>query len=413
MMFHTEKNVADDVQLISHRLLHQAGFMKQVSSGIYTLTPLAQRVMAKIAAVVREEMDAIEGQEVLMPILQPQMLWQESGRLNSIQEELVRLRDRKGQSMVLAMTHEEAVTDMARQFIRSYRQLPQMVYQLQTKVRDEPRPRGGLVRLREFMMKDAYSFHTTEESLQSWYVKVAEAYTKFYQRCGVNALQVQADSGMMGGLLSHEYMVVSSGGEDTLLLCSNCGYAANIEVAKWNSTAEGNVCAECQSPLETKRGIEVGNIFQLGTKYSSPMKATFADESGLQKPLVMGCYGIGLTRMIACIVEENHDDKGIIWPPSVTPFGAHLLTIGQDAEVVEVAEQLHHALGPQCVLFDDRAVSAGVKLTDADLLGMPWRIAVSTRSLRAGGVELSHRKSGVSEIVSAQSVAQRIRVPLM
>jgi prolyl-tRNA synthetase len=412
MMLKTEKDVSTDVQLRSHRWLLRAGFMKQIASGIYSLTPLAHRVLQQIANVAREEMNALGGQEVLMPIVQPATLWQESGRLESIPDELMRLNDRAGQPMVLAMTHEEAVTDLARHFIQSYRQLPQMVYQVQTKIRDEPRPRGGLVRLREFQMKDAYSFHATQVSLELWYKQVAEAYAKFYARCGVKALCVESDSGMMGGRVAHEYMVLSSGGEDTLLICPNCHYAANLEVAKSISTPDGEVCAHCQTPLTTTRGIEVGNIFQLGTKYSQPMNATFTDESGSQQPFLMGCYGIGITRMLACIVEENCDEKGMVWPVSVAPFSMHLVPIGPSAEVVEIWQRLEREFGENRVLVDNRDVSPGVKFADADLLGMPYRVTVSARSLQAGGVEVTCRKTGVSEIVGVDAVVSGTHLSL-
>jgi len=510
-LFKTERDAPSDAQLISHQLLVRAGLIRQISSGIYSLTPLAFRAISKIADLAREEMSRVSGQEVLLPVTQPSSLWEQSGRYEKIDSSLARWKDRNGQDMVLAMTHEEAVTDLIRHFVSSYRQLPIMVYQIQTKFRDEPRPRGGLVRLREFMMKDAYSFHTDTADLDVFYNRMIEAYERFYERCGVNVLRVEADTGMMGGGISHEFMILSDGGEDTLLTCRNCGYAANREVAvsaktmndsgdepSWkfyvssdgkhvvvgtpNATnisevklaralgiadvREANIseiqqfnvalhgwldietfnargvfvvlddsfashtacqsrgyhlvdilavesgehCLHCGNVLETVRGIEVGNIFQLGTQYTLPMHAEFTKRDGSLHPLVMGCYGIGITRMLACVIEDNHDEHGIVFPESIAPYQYHLVQIGTDVDVTSAAEKLYNKLGAEQVLYDDRDATAGVKFTDSDLLGLPHRLTVSKKSLATGCVELKHRKTGVTSLIPVNDFENALSV---
>lgn len=405
MFYKTEKQVTADAVLASHRLLVQAGLIKQVAAGMYSLSPIGYRAVRRIEQLLREEMDAIGGQEILMPILQPAALWRESGRLDGIDQELVRLQDRSGQQMVLAMTHEEAVTDMARHYIHSYRQLPMMAYQIQTKVRDEARPRGGLVRLREFLMKDAYSFHADSGSLDAFYEEMITAYESFYRRAGIDVLKVDSDTGVMGGGSAHEFMLVTDGGEDTLIVCPPCDYAANKEVA---AAGPGQSCAHCGGTLQAVRGIEVGNIFKLGTKYSYSMKAEYTDADGHRQPLVMGCYGIGISRMLAAIIEQNHDDKGIVWPTSVAPFAFHLVAVGNDEDVVHTAASVYTELGADHVLYDDRNTTPGVKFMDADLLGLPTRLTVSRRSLNAGGVEVQDRTTGNVRIVHAADIQQAL-----
>lgn len=408
LLFKTERAVSSDAMLPSHGLLLRAGLIKQVSAGIYSLTPLAQRVVQRISALVREEMNGLDGQEVLLPVAQPASLWEESGRYETIDASMARWSDRNGQAMVLAMTHEEAVTDLVRHAVQSWRQLPLMVYQVQTKFRDEARPRGGLVRLREFLMKDAYSFHANRDSLDDFYERMATAYDTFFRRCGITALKVESDTGMMGGGMAHEFMVLAAGGEDTLIVCPGCQYAANQEVAVFRSVIHGQVCVHCGSLLQAVRGIEVGNIFKLGTKYSEPMRATFADSDGSLQPMIMGCYGIGISRVLACIIEANHDDLGIVWPASVAPYDAHLVVLGDQDDVRTAADGLYQQLGASRVLYDDRDATAGVKLTDADLLGLPLRITVSRRSLAAGGAELKVRRSGETRVVTLADVEQAL-----
>ncbi|QQE77089.1 proline--tRNA ligase [Alicyclobacillus sp. SO9] len=512
-LFKTERQVPSDAELKSHQLLIRAGFVRQIAAGIYSLTPLAWRTISNISQIAREEMSKVGGEEVLLPVTQPASLWKQSGRYEDIDSSLVRWTDRNEHKMVLAMTHEEAVTDLVRHFVSSYRQLPLILYQIQTKFRDEARPRGGLVRLREFLMKDAYSFHADTKSLDVFYDKMIEAYEAFYARCGVSVLRVEADTGMMGGGASHEFMVLSDGGEDTLVTCRGCGYAANNEVAvskkpslgskemaSWTlykgsdgrrivagapessqisavklahtlgereiqeldvheleqlglsssgwldgekirhteltvilddsfsshsmsqtgvyqfadiiTVEEGDPCLHCGESLSTVRSIEVGNIFKLGTRYSSPMGATFTQKDGSVSPLTMASYGIGITRMLACIVEDNHDEDGIVFPKSIAPFTYHLVRIGQDEEVMRTAEQIYNELGTNQVLYDDRHETPGVKFADADLVGLPYRLTVSTTSLKRGGIELKDRKTGHVTVVPIQNLQQTLSTAL-
>ncbi len=555
----TLREVSQEAEMASHRLLLRAGMIRQLAAGIYTYLPLAWRVLRKIEEIMREEMDAIGGQEISMPVVQPAELWQESGRWHELGPVLFRLRDRANRDLVLGMTHEEVITDLVRREVNSYRQLPFMLYQIQTKVRDEPRPRGGLVRVREFIMKDGYSFHADEADLRAYYPQVYQAYASIFRRCGLDALVVEADPGMMGGSLSHEFMLVTEAGENSLAICGGCDYAANAEVASFRKKSfplereeeilevatpgmktieavadflevessktlkaifysangevtfavirgdlevnetklanalkvpelrlaseeelaaaglvagyaspiglEGRVkvvaddsillgnnfvaganregyhlknvnyprdfkvdlltdialvqggefCPRCEGRLRVTRGIELGHIFQLGTKYSEALGATFSDASGRQKPIVMGCYGIGLGRLMAACVEQNHDDFGIIWPVSIAPYQLHLIGLGMaDGEALKRAEELYRRLKDKgyAVLYDDREESAGVKFNDADLIGIPLRLTVSQRTLKENGVEVKLREAKESRIVGFADLEDQIEALL-
>jgi prolyl-tRNA synthetase len=549
-----------EVEMASHGLMLRAGLISKLASGIYSYLPLGWRSVRKIQDVMRKEMNAIGGQEINMPVVNPGDIWKESGRWDEIGPEMARFKDRSGRDMCLAMTHEESVTDLARRFIDSYRQLPCVVYHIQTKFRDEPRARGGLVRVREFTMKDAYSFHTDQADLDRYYPYMCTAYERICRTCGVPVVKVLSDVGMMGGSMAHEFIYLTDSGEDTLILCPECGYAANREVAMFNKTPEqesaptgenqapvekvhtpgkdtiasvtgylgvspvlsiktmayftqednrlvialirgdldinerklanfvgtsqvrlaspeelgahglvqgfmspvgvghlevivddsispeysyvaganekdyhfvnvvpgrdfsldsvadiaaardGDLCPVCNAPLVQARGIEVGNTFMLGTRYSKSMGANFQGEDGALKPLVMGCYGMGVGRLLACIVEENRDEKGISWPITVAPYHVHLLSLGTGSQVIEIAENIYDKLGQLGVevLYDDRDESAGVKFNDADLLGMPIRVTVSKRSLEAGGVEVKLRAGEESMIVPLDGFEDKI-----
>ncbi|MBM3242297.1 proline--tRNA ligase [Candidatus Poribacteria bacterium] len=549
-------------EIPSHLLLMRAGMIRPLAAGIYSCLPLAQRSLHKIEQITREEMDAIGGQEINMPLVHPAELWRETGRWNElIGKELIGFKDRYSRDFVLAMTHEESITDLARKEINSYRQLPLMLYQIKLKFRDEERPRAGLIRVREFTMKDAYSFHTDENDLNIYYEKVYQAYLNIFCRCGIGdgLIVVESDPGMMGGLGAHEFMLVTESGEDKLILCSRCDYKANAEVAMaqkqvfdhgepreieevatpgqktiaevanylgvkesqtlkvvfystgkeiilvgirgdlevneiklmnvlktpdlWIATDEelrqddlvagyaspirlsgikvvlddsvpkatnlvagankenyhlknvnyprdfpdqepqpivtdiamaqdGEECVHCGGRLKAARGIEVGNIFKLGTKYSSAMGATYLDQSGKEHPIVMGCYGIGMGRLMASVVEANHDEDGIIWPLSVTPYQIYLMNIGQGEDVIEQVEKLYYQLQEQGyeVLFDDREESPGVKFKDADLLGMPIRVAVSARTLRENSVEVKLRKEKEKQMVKLDNLNQTLEL---
>ncbi|MEK6190814.1 MAG: proline--tRNA ligase [Chloroflexota bacterium] len=543
LFFTTLREDPAEAEMVSHRLLVRAGYVRQLGSGIYSLLPLGFRVTRRVEQVIREELNAIGGQEMEMPVVHPADLWKESGRYQKIGPELVRFKDRAGRDMVLAMTHEEVVTDLVRDFVHSYRQLPAIVYHFQTKFRDEPRSRGGLIRVREFVMKDSYTLDADEAGLDRGYELHREAYVKIFQRLGLPTVIVGSDVGIMGGSEAHEFMVLNEHGEDSLVLCESCGYAANQQIAivarpdppaeepltaeevatpaadtiaslaeqlgigtertakamfyvtgdgrlvtailrgdfEVNETKltnavkavgglrpahvdeiraagmepgyaspigahdtvvvvdelaarspnlvaganrhgyhllnvnhgrdfiadlvaditnarEGDPCPQCGKPVVLRHGIEVGNIFKLGTDFTKALGATYLAEDGSRQLVVMGSYGIGLGRNVACIVEEHHDDKGIVWPREVAPYPAHLVALGagKDPAVGEAAEGLYQRLTDAGVeiLYDDRDESPGVKLTDAELLGMPTILTVSTRSLAAGGVEVTDRASG-------------------
>ena len=561
MFGRTIREIPSDAELISHQLSIRAGLIRQLAAGIYSYLPLGWRVIRKIEQIMREEMDAVDGQELSMPVVQPAEIWRITGRYDAPAPgpALLRFKDRTGHDMVLAMTHEEAVTDLARQELNSYRQLPVMVYQIQTKFRDEPRPRGGLVRVREFIMKDGYSFHPDQESLDAYYPRIYQAYLNIFRRCGVETVPVEADTGIMGGSASHEFMVLSEAGEDTLVLCPECKYAANAEKAEFAkgegpqgpplplervptpgtttieavarligvetrqtlkavfySTPEGQVifavirgdldvnpaklsnvlggvelhisteeelkaagivagyaspvglsgmrviaddsvtraynlvaganepgyhlknvnyprdfqaervadialarsgdpCPRCGRPLTASRGIELGHVFKLGTKYSAAVGATYLDRDGVARPMVMGCYGIGAGRLLACIIEQHHDDKGIIWPPSVAPFQVHIVSLaGNDVRVVQAADALYERLlgAGYEVLYDDRQESAGVKFNDADLIGIPVRLTVSRRTVESQSVELKPRWSEEKRLVPEAELEAAIRETL-
>jgi prolyl-tRNA synthetase len=543
LFFTTLRDDPSEAEMPSHRLLLRAGYVRQLGTGIYSLLPLGFRVTKRVEQIIREEIDRIGGQELEMPVVHPAELWKETGRYEAIGDELVRFKDRAGRDMVLAMTHEEVVADLLRDIVRSYRQLPMIVYHFQTKFRDEPRARGGLIRVREFVMKDSYSCDLDEAGLDRAYWLHYEAYRRIFERLGIETIAVSSDVGMMGGSLAHEFMFLNPAGEDVLVLCEACDYAANQQVAAvgkpapapeeplpaeeietpgtttieslatflgvprsrtakaaffvtgdgrfvvaivrgdydvnetklvnavkatgglrpahveeitargmeagygspigardalvvvddlverspnlvaganrvgWHirnvnvprdftpdivvdiaNAREGDPCPRCGGTLVLRRGIEVGNIFKLGTKYTAALGATYLGEDGERHPIVMGSYGIGLGRNLACVVEAHHDEKGLAWPAEVAPYPAHLVAIGaaKEPRVTEVAERLHQLAldAGREILYDDRDESPGVKFTDAELLGMPTILTVSPRSLAAGGVEVTDRATG-------------------
>jgi prolyl-tRNA synthetase len=529
----------------SAALLIRAGFIRQLGAGIYTMLPLGLRSSSKIKAILREEMDAIGCHELLMPFTQPADLWNETGRTQLVGDELVRFKDRAGRDMVLAATHEEVATDLIRREVRSYRQLPVLFFQLQTKFRDEVRPRAGLLRAREFLMKDAYSFHATEDDFNRVYEDFHQAYLRIFERSEIPVRVVESGAGYMGGWGSHEFILEAGVGEDVLLVCPEGDYSANREVAIttfeipvegalqveevatpdsktiaavagylgvntnrtvkavfYNADGEfvfvvirgdrdvneiklqavlgsntlrpatdeeirasgavpgyaspvgltgitvvadlsaqspnlvaganregfhlkhvnlgrdfqathvadiavvyaGDPCPVCGTSLEERRGIEVGNIFKLGYKYSASLNASFQDENGNEQLMIMGSYGIGVGRLLAAVAEHHHDDKGLVWPESISPFDVHVVGLGASDEVQAAVDALEAGLkrAGKDALFDDREDSAGVKFNDADLIGIPWRVTVSPRSLKAGGYEVKHRRG---ESSSARTVA--------
>ncbi|MFN3332543.1 MAG: proline--tRNA ligase [Caldilinea sp.] len=554
LFFQTLREVPADADVVSHQLMLRAGMIHQIAAGIFDFLPLALRTKYKIEDIFREEMDAIGGQEVTLPMVHPAELWQKSGRWYQIGSDMARFKDRNDRDMVLGMTHEEIMADLAKKYIKSYRQLPTMLYQIQTKFRDEPRPRAGLLRVREFTMKDAYTFDRDEAGIDAYYPHFYQAYFNIFHRCGIDVVAVKSDTGMMGGRMAHEFMALTDIGEDTLVLCDACGYSANRQVAVFRkpeppaaaplpleevatpnvSTIEalahflgvsesetakavfmladidqpngtvkeqfvfcvvrgdmelnetkltnaikarrlrpattpeikaigaepgygspigiareqvllvvddlvarspnlvaganregyhlrntnygrdysadivvdlvaandGYACPNCGAALYTARGVEVGNIFKLGTKYSIAMGATYLDENGEEKPIVMGSYGIGSGRLMAVIIELHHDEAGIKWPITVAPYQVILVSLATEKtpEVTEAAEKFYAdllAAGVE-VLYDDREERAGVKFNDADLIGIPIRLTLGAKGLKNGVVEGKLRRNGES-----------------
>lgn len=544
-------------EIESQNLMVRGGYIKQVGNGIYSLMPPARRIHNKIEAILRDEMDMIGGQEVLFPVTMPATLWQMSGRWESVGRELLRFKDRSGADMVLGMTHEEAAVHMAMNVAGTYQKYPFMIYQIQTKFRDEPRARGGLIRVREFTMKDAYSFHTTQEDLEKYYTRCYRAYERIYARAGIpEVVAVASDSGMMGGKVSHEFMLLTDIGEDTIVICPECGYRANMEAAECivrNDTGEevaplekvatydnktieavceflhsseeksckavvyqrneddsyvvvfvrgdlevnetklrnyikadvhpaveidhaglvagaigpvglasgitvvydrsikdarnlvcganeegyhftglnmerdvsnaeyadvakakeGGICPKCgKHTLSVKNGIEVGNIFQLGRRYTESMGMTYDDEKGNRVSPIMGCYGIGVGRLMASVCEEHHDQYGPIWPITIAPWQIEICALRADKEhVKEEAQRLYDTLNAQSyeVLLDDRTVSAGFMFSDADLLGCPVRIVISPKTLDRGVVEITTRDKSIKEDVAIENAAERAK----
>ncbi len=564
----TLRQAPAEAESVSHQLLLRAGMIAQEAAGIYSYLPLGWRVLRNIENIIREEMDKAGGQELMLPVLQPFELWQQSGRYASFGKSLFTLTDRKEHTLALGPTHEEVITDLVHRYVQSYRELPLLLYQIQTKLRDEPRPRGGLLRVREFIMKDLYSFDADEAGLDESYQSMCQAYRNIYTRLDLPALIVEADSGAIGGKDSHEFMVLTEGGEDEVIYCSNCGYAANADKAQFVKTVEpvirsqspdssegeaknlppleeiatpetktieevasfvgvptnqtlkavfyfidgefifviirgdlevnetklrnalkcselrlategevneagliagfaspigikgiktvaddsitsgfnfivgankpryhfrnanyprdfqvdliadialaqpGDSCPRCRGKLSSARGIEVGHVFKLGTFISERFGASFLDSDGKSRPIIMGCYGIGLGRLLAAIVEQSHDDKGIIWPLSVAPYQVYLCPLHLDkSAVLPTAERIYQELQKEGleVLFDDRDDSPGVKFNDADLLGIPLRLTLSPRTLQSQSVEAKWRTEKEAQLLPVENLAAEVK----
>lgn len=405
LLFNTLRDVPSDAEITSHRLMLQAGYVRQVAAGVYTYLPLGRRVLHRIEQIVREEMDRAGAQEVLLPAMQPAELWQESGRYADYGPELIRFKDRHDREFALGPTHEEVITTLVKNEIHSYRRLPVTLYQIQTKFRDERRPRFGLMRGREFTMKDAYSFHTSWEDLDRVYRRMYDAYHRIFARCGLQVKAVDADPGTIGGEGgTHEFIALAEVGEDTVITCSDCVYAANVEVLQAEEAAvqEGDRCTVCgKGELRLLKGIEVGHIFKLGTKYSEALGARYVGADGKEEAMIMGCYGIGVSRLLSAVIEQNHDERGIVWPEAVAPYQVHVIQISaKDAEQTALAEEVYASLREAGVdaLYDDRAERVGVKLADADLLGIPVRFIIGKHAADRK-IEVVHRRSGETEIV--------------
>jgi prolyl-tRNA synthetase len=390
----TEKEPPADAEALSHKLMVRAGLIRQLGAGMWTWLPAGWRVHQRVVQIIREEMDAIGGQEMLMPVLQPAEPWRKTGRIEI--EELFKLTDRKGSEMVLAMTHEEAVTTHVAQVVRSYRDLPLILYHFQVKERDEPRPRAGVLRTREFIMKDSYSFDRDAAGLEERYQLHVGAYDRMMERTGLRVYRVEGDVGMMGGSGAHEYMAPCAAGEDHVVL-TDSGYAANAEVARaqlgTEELHEGDLVDG--EPIRIEKAIEIANIFKLGTRYSDPLGARYLDEHGTERSILMGCYGIGPARIVAAAVEQFGDEHGISWPKALAPFAVHLVALGKPGTPErDAADVLYETLlqGGVEVLYDDRDLGPGEKFADAELLGCPLRLTVGRRSLESGEIEVQLRR---------------------
>jgi len=399
----TKKEAPKEAEVISHKYLVRGDFIEQSFSGVYRFLPLGLRVLKKLEEIIREEMQKLGAQEIYLPVLQNKNLWIETSRWKTIDPPLFKLKDRHQKETALGSTHEEEITDIVRRRVKSYQDLPFSIFQIQDKFRNEMRATGGLLRTREFLMKDLYSFHINEKDLANFYQKVKRSYFKIFKRCGLKAICVEASPGTIGGELSHEFMVISENGEDRILVCQKCGWGANIE-----KVGEIKKCRLCQSSLEKKNSIEVGHIFNLGTKYSQAMKANFRDKDGKEKLIFMGCYGIGLPRLMATVVEIHHDEKGIIWPKEVAPHQIHLIEVkSQKSKVKSVAEKIYQNLQEQGfeVLWDDREdKSAGEKFAEADLIGIPLRIVVSEKTLAKNSIEIKKRDEKKTKLIKIKDI---------
>ncbi|MDO8559377.1 MAG: aminoacyl--tRNA ligase-related protein [bacterium] len=394
-----------DEQSINSQLLIRGGFIYKNSAGIYSFLPLGLRVIQKIGLIIREEMNAIGGQEMFMTALHDKHYLQATGRWGV--DVIFKVAEgKKEPAFNLSWTHEEIAAEIAAKYINSYKDLPFSVYQIQTKFRNEPRAKSGLLRGREFLMKDLYSFHASEEDLFKYYNLVAESYKKIFKRCGLDSVYTLAAGGDFTLNNTHEFQVLCDAGEDTIYVCEKCGYSENKEITKLQDGAE---CPKCGGLVKEKKSIEVGNIFPLGTKYSEAFNLKFSDEKGGKKYVVMGSYGIGLGRVMATIVEKFYDEQGIIWPKEVAPFQIHLVRIGDDPKVVKVAEKIYEDGQKQGaeVLYDDRDKSAGEKFAEADLIGIPTRIVVSERTLEKDSVEVKERNKKEAKLVKIKEIHVR------
>ena len=408
----TLKDTPQDAEVISHQLMLRSGMIRRVTSGIYTWLPIGLKVLRKVENIVREEMDASGAQEVLMPMVQPKELWEETQRWEKMGPELLRIQDRHERDFCLGPTHEEVITDLIRNNVKSYKELPLNLYQIQTKFRDEVRPRYGVMRGREFLMKDSYSFNLDEDSLNESYVLMKEAYKKILDRLGLQFKIVKADSGAIGGDASEEFHVLAENGEDTIAISDSSDFAINTELLLEDGedieSLQGKPSPDGEGIIEIKKGIEVGHIFQLGKVYTDAMKANVLDNEGKAQNLYMGCYGIGVSRLVAAAIEQNNDDKGIIWPEAMTPFEVNIIAIGfdKDKKIAKASTDLYSKLSSMGyeVMLDDRKDGYGTKMKDAELIGVPINVIIGKQYLQNGEIELKHR-DGQSSIGKVEDIA--------
>ena len=408
----TLKEEPSEAEIPSHSLAIRAGLIRKTASGIYSFLPLGLRVLRKIEEIVRQEMNSAGAIELFLPVLQPSDLWEKSGRWKEYGPEMFRLKDRNKRDFCLGPTHEELITYLAYLDLKSYKDLPINLYQIQVKFRDEIRPRYGLLRAREFIMKDSYSFCRTDDDLEVIYKKMHNAYCRILERIGLSYRVVEADTGLIGGSSSHEFIILADNGEDKLVFCPGCEYSAKFEMSESSSGKDSGSCIHCGEKLKAEKGIEIGHIFKLGTKYSDSLDAKFVDIDGKLKPLIMGCYGIGITRMLAAAIEQQHDSKGIIWPVSIAPFMVNLIvTTGKNEEFLKAGDLVYRTLTELDVevLYDDREVNAGIKFKDSDLIGIPIRFILGRKFLESQLIDVEYRKDGKKMELHLDSIPEFIK----
>lgn len=402
----TRKEAPKDEVAKNAQLLIRAGYVHKEMAGVYSFLPLGLRTLKKIEQIIREEMNKISGQELFLSALHPKEVWEATGRWSAL-DVLFKLKDSLDREYALGATHEEIITPLAKEYITSYRDLPFAAYQFQNKFRAEVRSKSGIMRGREFIMKDLYSFHTTQEDLDHYYEYAVKAYQNVFERVGLGHLTyLTYASGGTFSKYSHEFQTLTEAGEDTIHVCDTCKVAVNEEILQ-----DQPKCPKCNGDLVPKTAVEVGNIFKLGTKYSDAFKLTYKDEAGADTPVIMGCYGIGLGRLMGTVVEVLSDEKGIKWPKEISPLAVHLVAItGGNAELQKEADRVYEMLQENNieVLYDDRDVRAGEKFADADLIGIPTRLIVSEKTISAGGVEFVHRDNGVGTLVPESNIIERI-----
>lgn len=399
---HTLKEPPKDADTINHKLLVQAGFVRQLMAGVYIYLPLGLKVLKKLENIIREEMDAIGGQEILMPALHPSVNWKQTNGWENV-DVLFKLVSRTGKEYALGQSHEEVVTPLISEFALSYKDLPLAVYQLQWKFRDELRSKSGILRGREFEMKDMYSFHENQKDFERFYEIVKKAYLKAYSRLGLTAKVTEASGGSFSEKISYEFMVLTSAGEDDILYCSNCEFCVNTEIAK---VKENDPCPKCKkAKLAKARASEVGNVFDLGQKYVKDFNFTYTDEKGKKNHPIMGCYGWGITRTMGVVVEKEHDEKGIVWPKEISPFDVHLIDLNQKGKTQRIYQELTKQRID--VFWDDRETTAGQKFSDADLIGIPVRLVISDNT--KDKIEWKERLSQTTKLMTIKEVIDKLK----
>ena len=410
----TTRQDPSDAELISHKLMVRSGMIKKTAAGIYNWLPLGYKVLKKVENIVRKNLDNFGAQEILMPMVQPAELWKESLRFDQYGKELLKFKDRSDRDFVLGPTHEEIICEIFRSYPISYKELPINLYQIQTKFRDEIRPRFGVMRCREFLMKDAYSFDIDEKGMEKSYENMKDAYVSIFNDIGLDYRIVKADAGNIGGDVSEEFHIIADSGEDLLAISDSSDFAANVEVLEYEkdpSELDGEPSPDGKGKLMIKRGIEVGHIFQLGQKYSEKMSVSIKDSSGKGIDVFMGCYGVGVSRIVAAAIEQNHDDKGISWPYAIAPFHVNVICLDpKKEEVLKECESVYQIIrdGGHDVLLDDRDIRAGQKFTDNEILGIPYSIVIGPKNFSNNSFEFVPRKTNEKLDLNIDEIKQRL-----